>query len=94
MAVLQLLLAPARAADLPSIKAPPVAPPPAFTWTGLYLGLDYGYTWTASPSITALSANLVDRSLFGWGTPSALSASGFTNANLDGFIAGGGLGYN
>jgi opacity protein-like surface antigen len=94
MAVLQLLLAPARAADLPSVKAPPAPPPPPFTWTGFYLGMDYGYTWSASPSITALSANLVDQSFLGWGAPSALSASGTTNAKLDGFLAGGGLGYN
>ncbi|ARN83142.1 outer membrane protein [Methylocystis bryophila] len=90
---LQLLIPPARAADLPSVKAAPVSAP-AFTWTGLYLGMDFGYTWSASPSITALSANLVDRSLLGWGPASALSASGFTGANLDGFLAGGGLGYN
>ena len=94
VAALHLFLAPARAADLPSAKAPPVPPPAVFTWTGLYLGMDFGYTWSASPSITALSANLVDRSLLGWGAPSALSASGITSAKLDGFIAGGGLGYN
>ncbi len=92
-AAFPLLVPTARAADLPALKAPP-APPPAFTWTGLYLGMNFGYTWSASPSITALSANLVDRSLFGWGPPSALSASGTTGANLDGFLAGGGIGYN
>jgi outer membrane immunogenic protein len=37
----------ALAADLPSRKAPPVAyvPPPAFTWTGFYLGVHGGYDW-------------------------------------------------
>jgi len=39
----------AVAADLPSRKRAPVAeyvpPPPAFTWAGLYVGVDVGYAW-------------------------------------------------
>jgi hypothetical protein len=74
MTALQLFLAPARAADLPSLKAPPAPPPPPFTWTGFYMGADFGYTWSPSPSMTAVSANLYDRTLLGWGPASALSA--------------------
>lgn len=92
-AALQLLLPSASAADLPALKAPP-SPAPAFTWTGLYLGMDFGYTWPASPGITAVSANLYDLSPVGWGAVSAASASGFIGSNLEGFLAGGGLGYN
>jgi outer membrane immunogenic protein len=44
----------AAAADLPSRRAPVaeyVPPPPTFTWTGAYVGLDIGYAWqTARPS--------------------------------------------
>ena len=94
MAALQLLLEPARAADLPTIKAPPAPPPAAFTWTGLHLGADFGYTWSPSPQITAASANLYDLTAFSWGPASALSASGVVSSNLDGFLAGGGLGYD
>jgi outer membrane immunogenic protein len=32
----------ARAADLPRYKAPP---PPLYTWSGLYLGVNIGYSW-------------------------------------------------
>ncbi len=56
--------------------------------------MDFGYTWSPSPSITAVSANLYDRTVLGWGPASALSASGVVSSNLDGFLAGGGLGYN
>jgi opacity protein-like surface antigen len=33
----------ASAADLPALKAPPVAPPPIFSWEGVYLGTHVGY---------------------------------------------------
>jgi len=33
----------ARAADLPRYKAPP--PPPLYSWSGLYLGVNIGYSW-------------------------------------------------
>ena len=94
VAALQWLVRPAGAADLPSLKAPPAPPPAAFTWTGLYLGADFGYTWSPSPSITAQSVNIFDRTLLGWGPASALGASGVVSSNLDGFLAGGGIGYN
>ena len=41
----------ASAADLPAkvyTKAPLVNPPPAFSWTGFYVGLDAGYGWNGS----------------------------------------------
>ena len=48
--VLAILGAPAMAADLPSKKPAPAAPvsyaPPAFTWTGAYVGLNTGINAT------------------------------------------------
>ena len=36
----------ALAADLPTMKSPPMAPPPpVLTWTGVYGGLDVGVAW-------------------------------------------------
>jgi outer membrane immunogenic protein len=48
---LALVAGSAIAADLPSRKAPPpafVPPPPAFSWTGLYGGVNVGYGFGAS----------------------------------------------
>lgn len=39
---------PAFAADLPFINGPSNYPPPAFTWTGLYVGGQLGYEWGTS----------------------------------------------
>ena len=94
LVALQGMLQPTHAADLPSTKAPLAAPPPVFTWTGLYVGADFGYTWSPSKSINATSVNIFDRTLLGWGPASALSGSGVVSSNLDGFLSGGGIGYN
>ncbi len=49
-AVAAALSTTAFAADLPSYKSPPVyvPPPPAFTWTGVYIGGQIGYQWGRS----------------------------------------------
>jgi opacity protein-like surface antigen len=42
----------ALAADLPGRGPPPVyLPPPVFTWTGFYAGLNAGYTFGGSNSV-------------------------------------------
>lgn len=46
--ILGALSSAALAADLPNIKGPPAfapPPPPAFTWTGFYIGANVGYDW-------------------------------------------------
>ena len=50
----------AFAADLPSRAPPPVylPPPPIFTWTGLYLGLNAGGTWSNNSSVTTATADV------------------------------------
>lgn len=89
-----LLTGSALAADLPSRKdvAPP--PPPVFTWTGLYIGFNAGYTWNASDPITLSSVNVIDESIRQYGPASALGASGTVPARLNGFMFGGQIGYN
>ena len=75
------LVSVANAADLPSsMAAPVVAPVPvsAFTWTGLYFGLNAGYGWSTNSTNTVIAA------------PGAL----FTDPGSDGFVGGGQIGYN
>lgn len=55
-ATLAVLWGTALAADLPTVKGPPVftPPPPVFSWTGLYVGGQVGYQWgTTTQSIVA-----------------------------------------
>ncbi|MCC3245936.1 outer membrane beta-barrel protein [Methylocystis sp. WRRC1] len=86
--------APASGADLPSFKEAPVAPPPVFTWTGLYVGFNFGHTWTASDPVSIGSLNLFDLSGAGFGPASALGATGVVDARLGGYFFGGQAGYN
>ncbi len=83
----------AFAADLPSRKAPPVvyAPAPIFTWSGLYVGLNAGYTWSAKNDVAVLGTD----PLFGF---AAVQVSGQlpwqVSLKNDGFIGGGQVGFN
>ncbi len=86
----------ALAADLPS-RAPPVIPPPppVFSWTGFYVGLNAGYHWGDSTfnftgtdtSPLAVGGGLGVAQAFG--TIPTTGASG-----AKGFIGGGQAGYN
>ena len=87
------LASPALGADLPAQKSPP-PPPPVFTWTGLYVGLNGGYTWAGSRPITISTVNILDDSPQRFGPASAAGATATVSARLDGFFSGGQLGYN
>jgi outer membrane immunogenic protein len=90
----------ALAADLPSRPPPPVflPPPPIFTWTGLYVGLNAGYTWSNSNRVDTATADVFGNPAFVGGPPfgvaSAALATGSVPAKIDGFIGGGQIGYN
>lgn len=76
----------ALAADLPSRKAPPayIPPPPTFTWTGLYGGINIGYGFNAGG---AGNGAFLD--------PFGLSGATWTaNPNAAGVVGGGQIGYN
>jgi outer membrane immunogenic protein len=75
---LTLAASAAQAADMP-VKAPPIAPPPVFSWTGLYLGIEGGGGWG--------SVNYLDNSAVGIPPGAAISQS------PSGGIFGGVLGF-
>ncbi len=88
-AVAALAMSPAFAADLPSRAAPaPVFVPPAFTWTGFYVGLNAGYAFEGDGSAETI------------GTPGFVGligpgiAPGSLDVGGDGFIGGAQVGYN
>ena len=91
---LALAVAPVLGAHPGAKKSPPSAPPPVFTWTGLYAGANFGHAWGANGSLAALSTNLLDLTGAGFGAASALGASGVAGTRLNGLFAGGQIGYN
>jgi outer membrane immunogenic protein len=106
--VLALTAGAALAADLPSRKGPPVLPPPPPPppmWTGFYVGLNAGATWTNSNQqtigvgpVAGFNHNYLWSPSYAAGEIAAIStvasASGFNNGNNVGFIGGGQIGYN
>jgi outer membrane immunogenic protein len=91
VAALALSAGSAFAADLPSKKAPVFAPPPpVLTWTGFYVGLNAGASFSESNRVYAANpAGLVLANINAGVAPAFLS----TSSNV-GFIGGGQLGYN
>ncbi|MFY9831799.1 MAG: outer membrane beta-barrel protein [Methylocystis sp.] len=91
----------AFAADLPSLKAPPVVVPPPPLWTGFYFGANVGGIFDASTGASISAAPLFnDTTGAALGAPSyfgaASAASIASNASLSnaGVIGGGQIGYN
>jgi outer membrane immunogenic protein len=80
-----------RAADLPSVgKAPTVAVPVAYNWTGFYVGGHAGYGWGSGDT----AIGLTDAA----GVLQGAAALGIFplqySYDRDGFVAGGQIGYN
>ena len=93
-ATLGLLGSSAFAADLPTRKGPPVAPvyvPPAFTWTGFYVGVNAGGAWLNNNRNNDGGFPFVGAVPVG-GTFIPFATSGSNNNS--GFIGGGQVGYN
>lgn len=78
------LATPALAADLP-VKAPPLPPPPVFTWTGCYIGGHAGGEWTHTNGFTSTPATAFGGP--GVGLPFNVGQV-YVNTNSSAFIVG------
>jgi outer membrane immunogenic protein len=89
----------AFAADLP-IAPPPPPPPPPPMWTGFYIGINAGGTWSGSNSTTITSVPVFSSptlSPFGISEFNNITAGGngaLSGGGNSGFIGGGQIGYN
>jgi outer membrane immunogenic protein len=84
----------AQAADLPSYKAPPPPLPPAFTWTGLYGGVNIGYAFGDNSRETGGLGYLTGIPVIGAATVAPFGSSWSVGQNLHGIAGGAQLGYN
>jgi outer membrane immunogenic protein len=91
----------ALAADLPSRKGPavlPPPPPPPPMWTGFYVGLNAGGTWSNNASIQTVGVPTYATEFWGPGDHSvalaAVSTGYLSGSGNGGFIGGGQIGYN
>jgi outer membrane immunogenic protein len=88
-ALVAALLSSANAADMP-LKAPMAPPPPMTGWTGFYMGVNGGAGWATAASSIDLSGL---GAVFVGGTPAAGSFPAGSH-EINGFLAGGQIGYN
>ena len=92
----------AFAADLPSIKAPLVVPPPPPLWTGFYVGGNAGGIFGGNPGLRSSGVDIYDDYYGANGAPAAAGAAGALSATASGigssnkgsFSGGAQLGFN
>jgi outer membrane immunogenic protein len=91
---LALVAGSALAADLPSRKAPPVyiPPPPVFSWTGLYGGVNIGYGFGNGD--ISRGGILAAQNIPGTGFFDGPIETWRVPVNLNGVLGGGQVGYN
>jgi outer membrane immunogenic protein len=81
----------AFAADLPTRKEPLLPPPPSFTWTGLYGGVNVGYGFGAGGADTGALNGVAAN---GNRVTSPIASSWSNSIAPSGVLGGGQIGYN
>lgn len=72
-------------------------PPPPCTWTGFYLGINAGYSWSNDDSVDTETVNVFSESGLNGdigGEVAALATGDVPVGNNSGFIGGGQIGFN
>jgi outer membrane immunogenic protein len=90
-AAVALIGTPALAADMP-LKAPPAPPPPAWSWTGFYVGGNVGYSWGGRNDIAGNGSDISFPALIP--VPNAFAFAGSQASRINGAIGGAQFGYN
>ncbi|WP_158815632.1 outer membrane protein [Methylocapsa sp. S129] len=85
-------IAAAAAADLSARSAPPPLPPPAFSWTGFYVGVNGGRSST-DPTF-GYTPNDFNALFSTCGSPFGTTCVPSASFNMNGSLAGGQIGYN
>lgn len=94
-AIVPLFSFAAYAADLPNTKGPPTfapPPPPVFSWTGFYAGLNAGFDWANDP--ISLTPGGLWNTAFDAGNSPFIAANGSPTLHPSGFAGGGQIGFN
>jgi outer membrane immunogenic protein len=96
VAAIRLLASQASAADLgqPVYQAPPPLPPPIYTWTGWYAGVNAGWSFDGRSGANISGFTDPGQPPFGLGPAIAAGAIAANSYDTSGFVGGGQLGYN
>jgi outer membrane immunogenic protein len=91
--VLALTAGSSLAAEPPPVYVPPPPPP---LWTGFYIGLNAGGTWSASNAFNIVTVNTPSIEGLNGNVGGAIAAlgTGSVPVSTSGFIGGGQIGYN
>jgi outer membrane immunogenic protein len=92
VAFITLLASPVLAADMAAPLPPPVAP--AFSWTGVYFGLNAGWLGADNSMINQATPGADSAFSVELATLAALSTGALSVGTKSGFIGGAELGYN
>lgn len=65
-----------------------------YSWTGFYVGFNYGYAWKGAGGVSTLGAPLYDTTFLNvWPAAAAIGAGSHVDARLNGFMGGAQAGY-
>jgi outer membrane immunogenic protein len=94
VAFITLLASPVLAADMPVKTSLPPPAAPAFSWTGVYFGLNAGWLGADNAMVNQVTPGADPGVVEDFAALAALSSGGLSIGNKSGFIGGAEIGYN